>query len=353
MSEMKDMILDVTERMFKDIVEKDLVDQLEEGNWAESLWNLLLENGITAVMISEKNGGAGGDIDDLLNIVRLTGKYAAPVPFMETTFSNLLLEYVFLLPTEGVATYRVEQDQAFTLEENRISGTAYNIPWGRYAQHLVTITSGINGHELVLVDLQNATIETSVNLAGEPRDTIKFKNAAIVQSSGTLTSIQLQHITKLETAFKLALITGAVDKINELTVQYTKERQQFGRPIHRFQLVQQHLVQLAGENAVMQAAFNNLSAALQKELDQNEVAYARVRAEDAITQVTTIAHQVLAAIGTTHEHALQQYTRRLWAWRDEGTDSHYWNDVIATDLLKNSGDNLWSYLTENKGKVQR
>ncbi len=133
-------------------------------------------------------------------------------------------------------------------------------------------------------------------------------------------------MTTLETAFILALMTGAIEKVNELTVQYTKERQQFGRPIHRFQLVQQHIVQLAGETAISVAAFHNVTASLLANNYKNEVAYARLRFEEAITAATTIAHQVHAAIGTTYEHQLHQFTRRLWAWRDEGASSDYWSE---------------------------
>ena len=70
MSEMKDMIVDVVERMLKENVDKDLVDIVEQGKWAPNVWNLFEENGIPIVAISEENGGAGGDLDDLLNIIR-------------------------------------------------------------------------------------------------------------------------------------------------------------------------------------------------------------------------------------------------------------------------------------------
>lgn len=246
----------------------------------------------------------------------------------------------------------ISGNQNFFIEDNRISGAASNIPWARYAEKLLVLVNEVDGPQLVLVELLHADITPSTNLAGEPRDTVVLKNSKIVQVSDILNFEQMHHITKLETAFRLALITGAIEKVNELTVQYTKEREQFGRPIHRFQLVQQHLVQLAGESAVMQAAFNNFTAALLNDSNQNEVAFTCLRAEEAITLAATIGHQVLAAIGTTYEHALQQYTRRLWSWRDEGVHSDYWSDLIATDLLENSGNNLWDYLTRNKGEVK-
>lgn len=348
MSEMKDMILDVVERMLKENVDKDLVDTVEQGLWASKVWGLFEENGIPIVAISEENGGAGGDLEDLLNIVRLTGKYAAPIPFAETTLANYILEYTNLQVISDLATYMLSTDQAYTLEDKKLTGEAIHIHWARHTKHLVTLANSSEGTHLVEIDLGKAEITQGANLAGEPRDTVKFSNAQVSQVSAALSSDDIRTLTTFETAFQLALMTGAIDKINDLTVQYTKEREQFGRPIHRFQLVQQHIVNLAGETAVALAAFNNVTNTLLTQSKNSEVAYARIRFEEAIQAVATISHQVHAAIGTTHEHSLHQYTRRLWSWRDEGANISYWTEILATQLLENSGDNLWAYLTDTK-----
>ena len=348
MSEMKDMILDVVERMLKEHVDKDLVDVVEQGNWSPKVWNLFEENGIPIVAISEENGGAGGDLDDLLNIVRLTGKYAAPIPFAETTLANYVLERANLQVVDGPTTYMLSADQAYTLADGKLTGTAVHVPWARHTQRFVTLANSADGTHLVEIELRKASITQGTNLASEPRDTVAFQYAPVAQVSAPLSFDELRMITTLETAFRLALMTGAIDKINDLTIQYTNEREQFGRPIHRFQLVQQHIVHLAGETAIALAAFNNVTDSLVHNASCDEVAYARLRLEEAIQTVATIAHQVHAAIGTTHEHSLHQYTRRLWSWRDEGTSTAYWADVVATQLLEQSGDSLWAYLTDSK-----
>lgn len=348
MSEMKEMILQVVERMLKDNVNKDLVDVVEQGKWSPDLWNLFEENGMTIVAISEDNGGAGGDLEDLLNIVRLTGKYAAPIPFTETTLANYLLENTNLNVVQELATYMLSANQAYMLKDGKLSGKAIHIPWARHVKRFVTLANSEEGTHLVEVDLSEAEITHSMNLANEPRDTVTFQNVSVSQVSAALSFDELHTLTVIETAFQLAMMTGAIDKVNDLTVQYTKEREQFGRPIHRFQLVQQHIVNLAGETAVALAAFNNITAALLANPYCNEVAYARIRFEETIQAVTTISHQVHAAIGTTHEHSLQQYTRRLWSWRDEGRSIAYWTDIVATQLVENSSDSLWAYLTDTK-----
>lgn len=345
MSEMKDMILDVAERMLSDHVTKDVVDILEDGNWDQKTWSLFQENGMVAVAISEENGGAGGDLEDLLNLVRLTGKYAAPIPFAETTFANYMLETAKLFTVENVATYALQE--GLTVENDSVSGTLENVPWARHANYLAAFVQSNQGVHVALIDLAQATIEHSTNLASEPRDTVKLNNAK-ASLSDPLTDEQILHLKSIETAFQIALMTGAIEKANNLSVQYSKEREQFGRPIHRFQLVQQQIVQLAGETAIALAAFNNVCAAILEEDYFQEIAYARIRFEDAISTITAVSHQLHAAIGTTHEHALHQYTRRLWSWRDEGTNSEFWSEQIA-DYLMAHDDNLWAFLTKTTG----
>lgn len=342
MSEMKEMILEVAERMLADHVTKDVVDIVENGDWAKDTWDLFLENGMVSVAISEENGGAGGDFDDLLNIVRLTGKYAAPIPYAETTFANFLLETSNLAIVDKIATYSLQE--GLVLQNNQVNGTLYNVPWARHANYLVALVGSEQGTQIALIDLANATIEPSNNLASEPRDTVILNNANAIYSS-TFTKEQIFYAQTIETAFRIALMTGAIEKVNDLSVQYSKEREQFGRPIHRFQLVQHQIVQLAGETAIAIAAFNNVCAAIQANNYLHEIAYARIRMEDAITTVAAVSHQLHAAIGTTHEHALHQYTRRLWSWRDEGTNCDFWSEHIA-DYLLNHDYELWAYLTK-------
>ncbi|MFC5560043.1 acyl-CoA dehydrogenase family protein [Ureibacillus thermophilus] len=346
MSEMKEMILDAAGRMLKENISKDVVDLLERDDWARGIWALFEETGMLNVAISEKHGGAGGDLEDLLHIVRLTGKYAAPMPYAESTFANFLLEATNQAIVKKITTYSLKE--GFHLQNDLISGSLHNVRWARHADYLVALVNSFQGTQIALIDLQKATIEHSNNLASEPRDTIILDKVKPI-SIAPLSEEQLFYTLSIETAFKIALMTGAIERIYEITVQYSKKREQFGRPIHRFQLVQQHLAQLAGETAIAITAFHNVCAAIQSKDFLHEIAFARIRIEDAITTITSVAHQIHAAIGMTHEYTLHQYTRRLWSWRDEGRNSPFWSNYIADYLLKHDVD-LWAYLTKTIGK---
>lgn len=351
MSEMKEMILDVVEKIFKDKVDKEKVDVVEEGGWAEDVWSILQDNELLSVAVSEQAGGAGGDLDDLFNLYRLVGKYAVPVPFLETTFANYVLEHSNLNVTSANVTYSIDLNQPLIIKNGLVSGKIMNVPWARHTDELVALATSDEGMKLVHLNLSEATIQPNMNLACEPRDTVSFEDAT-TQQEAEMSDTQVTHLLQLDTATKVALMGGAIDKINQLTVRYTKEREQFGRPIHRFQLIQQHLVLLAGETAIVNSAVDNLIAALLENRLQNEVAYARIRVEEAIKIVATSAHQVFGAIGVTHEHSLHQFTRRLWAWRDEGPGEVYWSNQLAKELLASSSESLWAYLTSTEKVLQ-
>lgn len=349
MSEMKEMIVEVVEKMFKKTVDKETVDMVENGQWAQNVWQLLKDNEILNVAVSESAGGAGGDIDDLLSLYQLIGKYAVPIPFAETTLSNYLLESFNLSISNEAITYCLPQTSLVIHDNQTISGTIMNVPWARHVKDILVFAQSTSGIYPVHIHLKEATLHHHANLAGEPRDTVTFDQSAIVQLSSTpLSDDQLLYLHTLDTAAKNALMCGAIEKAFQLSVQFSKEREQFGRPIHRFQLVQQHLALMAGEQAIASTSVENMITALLERREQNEVAYTRIRLDEAAKVVSASAHQVHAAIGVTHEHNLHQYTRRLWSWREEGLTANHWKKVVAHTLFSTQFDDLWSYLTNSE-----
>lgn len=349
MSEMKEMILEVVEKIFKDHVHKETVDLVEHGDWAKEVWQLLTNSELLNVAIPEAAGGAGGDLDDLLNIYRIIGQFAVPIPFVETTLANYFLDSFKLLTTNNTLSYCLPQDTLQINDDDTITGYLVNVAWARHVKELVAFAYSSKGIQPVHIALDTAELSYGKNIAGEPRETVSFNKVKILQKSQqVLNDEQIQFINTLDTATKIALMCGAIEKIFALTVQYSKERQQFGRPIHRFQLVQQHIAVLAGEQAIASSSFENMVSSLLEGSEQLDVAFTRVRLDEASKLVSSSAHQVHAAIGVTHEHRLHQYTRRLWAWRDEGLTARYWNKVIANTLLSAKNEDLWSFLTDSK-----
>ena len=119
-----------------------------------------------------------------------------------------------------------------------------------------------------------------------------------------------------------AQIAGALDRVLAMTVEFAHLRVQFGKSIDQFQMVKSHLAELAAEAGVAAAAAGSAATVLASgppsDIAQTAVLAARVRAAQAATTATRLAHQVHGAMGITREHPLHVLTGLLWSLRDTG-----------------------------------
>jgi acyl-CoA dehydrogenase len=146
------------------------------------------------------------------------------------------------------------------------------------------------------------------------------------------------------------LLAGAARAALARTVRYAGERVQFGRPIGRFQAVQQQLALAAAEVAAAGAAADAAAATAQRaglgaDATAFAVAAAKARTGEAAGEVARIAHQVHGAIGFTREHDLRRWTTRLWAWRDEDGSDATWQTELGVRVLAAGPDALWPLVT--------
>lgn len=142
-----------------------------------------------------------------------------------------------------------------------------------------------------------------------------------------------------------AQMAGALQAALDLSVQYTRERKQFGKPLSSFQAIQQQLAVFAEEAA----AANMAAAAAFRAADRGdagfEIACAKLRANQAARVSTGIAHQVHGAMGFTAEYRLQHLTKRLWAWGSEHGNERHWADWIGARIAMRGAQNFWPDLT--------
>ena len=136
------------------------------------------------------------------------------------------------------------------------------------------------------------------------------------------------------------MMSGALEKAMDLAVTYAQERVQFGRPISKFQAVQQNLAVLAGQTAAAVAAANLGIEALAGPIRSAKflIAVAKTRVGEAATLACEIAHQVHGAIGFTKEYALQLSTRRLWSWREEFGGDPEWAAKVGAYACRLGAD---------------
>jgi len=132
-----------------------------------------------------------------------------------------------------------------------------------------------------------------------------------------------------------ALLVGLAKRLTAMTVDYAKERQQFGQPIGGFQAVKHHLASthLAIEfaaPAVYRAAW---SLANDQPTVPRDVSMAKAMAGDAAEQAARVALQVHGAIGYTFESDLHLWMKRVWALSPAWGDAAFHRRRVADAVI--------------------
>lgn len=312
-----------------------LEDTANEILAGDDPWRPLEESGLTLAGVPEEAGGSGGDLADAATVLRAAGYHAAGVPLAETLLAGRLLADAGLRAAPGPLTV---MSGAVEAAESRgvpvLSGTFRRVPWARSARSLVVLGDGI----AAVVDPARARIAEGANVAGEPRDDVVLSGVPVERAAPC--AVDAAELRRRGALARAVQLTGAMSRALELSVRYAGEREQFGRPIGRFQAVQQMLAELAGEATVADVA---VRAAVRTPGDPVAVAAAKANASRAAGAVAAIAHQVHGALGVTEEHLLRRVTLRLWSWRDEFGDETAWADDLGAALA--AAPDPWALVT--------
>jgi acyl-CoA dehydrogenase len=340
-----DLLISTAERIFAETCTYDAVERAEHDGWAPAAWDALAQAGLPLVSVPEEAGGVGGTVADALAVLRIAGRHAAPVPMAETgMLAGWLLASAALRVTDGPATV-VPGTPADTvaLVGATLTGVAYEVPWARRARSLVVLVEDGDACRVALVDPGAARVEPAVNLAGEPRDCVHFDATPIVHLAST--PIDRSQLELRGALTRVVLMAGALERVRDLTVAYTNDRHQFGRPVARFQLVQEHLVHLAQDAALLGMAADAAVRATVKGDGAFEVSAAKALAGAAATSGTRAAHQAHGAMGMTREYPLHHVTRRLWSWRREYGQAHRWELEVGRHAVSAGADDLYPLVT--------
>lgn len=147
-------------------------------------------------------------------------------------------------------------------------------------------------------------------------------------------------------AMRAAMMAGAMEAALTLSVDYVRERKQFGKPLASFQAIQQQLAQFAEETAATSAAALAAFHAMDQGRASFACAAAKLRANMAVDIATSVAHQVHGAMGFTKEYRLQALTKKLWAWRSNGGNDRIWADKLGAAIAAQGESGFWPALTE-------
>lgn len=343
------MLADAAGDLFRDLCTPDVVVAAEESGWSERLWSSLAEAGFPHVSVPESTGGSGGDVADACALLTVAGRFAAPVPLAETgLLAGWALSRAGLPLPDGPLSVAVGRPSDVVEVTGgagswRLSARLHRVPWGGRCTRVVLLAEQDGQRYVVSAPTGSAKVTGGRNLAAEPRDRLVFEDVPLEDDAVAPAPDGVDPAALLlrGALARAALISGALARVSDLTVRYTSEREQFGRPVARFQAVQAHLVHIAEEAQL--AGLATTVAALNSEPEPSffDVASAKIAASEAATKASAAAHQAHGAIGMTKEYELGQLSRRLWSWRDEFGSERYWSQALGRRLGEAGADGLW------------
>ena len=321
--------------------------EAEERGYTDELWRQLAGLGWTGVAFPEQYGGTGGDFLDLAVLLEETGRALLPGPFFATVVlggltildagtdaqkqeilpglcSGQLLLTLALTEASatyepwGIATTATREGGAF-----RIDGAKLFVPQAHTADLLLVAArttesaDPAQGITLFLIPANAAglTINPLATISADRQCEVILEGVQ-APADAVLGAVDggwplIQRALQRAVAGQCLEMLGGAEAVLEMTVEYAKQRTQFGRPVGTFQAVQHHCANMATDvegcrHIAYQAAWKIASGAPA----EREVAMAKAWVSSAYQRVCNLAHQCHGAIGFTKEHDLQLYTRR-------------------------------------------
>ena len=341
---------DTLSRVFTDQCGPEVRRDAERDGWSPALWKVLDEGGLAWVGVPPVAGGSGGGPEEVFTLLRQAGRHAVPLPLAECSLLGGWLAFRGGLPLPGgpISVAVPRKLDELRLERGRISGVLNRVPWGGHSSGVVALANSSEGIRVVMLDPSVATVTPGWNMAGEPRDVLRWTESPLALEHVGAAGGELPDELALRGALSRAvLMSGAMESIRDMTVQYASERRQFGRPIASFQAVAQRLVRLSAET---DAALLTSEVATRRFAEVGmgasfEVAVAKVTSGRAGSEVATHADQVHGAIGMTQEYPMHHFTRRLWCWRQEWGSRKRWARRLGHRVLEAGPADLWPRLT--------
>ncbi|MGD2129506.1 MAG: acyl-CoA dehydrogenase [Lysobacterales bacterium] len=320
---------------------RDLRDSGNNDRFSRELWNEMAEMGWTAMLVPEEYGGHGYGFTGMGIVLEETGRTLTPSPLLSTamtaaaavTLAGTPGQRSDLLP--GIATG--ERIVALACDETslhapgeieaeldasgggyRLNGNKTAVVDGHIADTLIVSAEGDRGISLLLVPSNAAGVSVEryplLDTHAAARvsfDGVRLDDANILGTPGRGLEL-LDEILDIARIGASAELLGIAQEAFERTVQYLKDRKQFGVPIGSFQALQHRAARLFGEielgKSVVLRALHALDEGSAERAELASLAKARVSATAHLA--TTEAIQMHGGIGMTDDFDIGFFLKR-------------------------------------------
>jgi len=382
-----DLGLDEQQEMLKnfarDFLEKECPEQLvrqmeeDEKGYSPELWQKMAQQGWMGLIIPEQYGGAGMNLCELVVLLEEFGRALVPGPFLSTVVLGAVPvmeagseeqkqqflpkiaagELIMTMAlTEPSAKWDADGVQMEAKRESAsggkdgadfvLSGTKLFVPDAHVSDYMVLVARtskgavAEDGITLFLVDSKSPGISYEVlkTIAADKQCEITFENVR-VPAANVLGQVDkgwpvVERTKKVATIAASAYLVGLAQMDFDVTLNYAKERVQFGRPIGSFQAIQHKLadavIDVDGSRFITYKAAWSLQ---EGEPDADAmISMAKAWTSDASRRVVAHGQQIHGGIGFTKEYKIQLYFRRQKWMELMWGDADYHRELVAQKL---------------------
>lgn len=282
-----------------------------------AIWSEMCEMGWPALRVPEDGGGVGLGLLPYAALAEELGRGLLPEPLIPAALAAALLRgealdsqitgETLVIPAWADRRGTLSPDQPLQIEDGKLTAIKHYVPMAEGADAFLVV--GTDSVALVAADAPGVTVETIATQDGGSMATIRFENAPC-NAWDTDPAPALAEAALATAAYLLGLMQTAL----KMTVAYLKEREQFGKKIGNFQILQHMAVDMALEVEVTRASIEQ--AALQWDGEgpspaaHAAISRAKARASSAALKLTRDAVQLHGGIGFTDEHDIGLMLRK-------------------------------------------
>jgi alkylation response protein AidB-like acyl-CoA dehydrogenase len=307
----------------------DRIRELEQEQAMDRiLWKSVCEQGWLALPVAEALGGGGGSLVDVGLLVEEFARRAAIVPVLEAVAVGRVLERfgpeeragallgdvlsgnVVAVPAVLEASDRFDAVEALVDAEGALTGEKVFVDFGQHATHHLVAARGEGGLGLYWVEASHAAVDVAPlrSIGRTPQARVRY---AGVPAERVADGDAVAELIRLGRALAAVQCLGSMQQALDMTVEYAKVREQFGKPIGSFQAVRHHCANMASQVASARAlAYEALSALDRGEPADEAAAAAKASASRAAPEVLMLAHQIFGGNGVIEENDLYFFTLR-------------------------------------------
>jgi alkylation response protein AidB-like acyl-CoA dehydrogenase len=350
---------------------KTLVRELEEDEkgYSPELWRKMADLGWMGLVIPDDYGGMGMGFMDLVVLLEEMGRNIVPGPFFSTVvlgglpllfsgteaqkkeflpkiadgkllLTTALTEPAALFDAAGVSTSASARGDTYV-----INGTKLFVENAHISDYIVCVartresSKPEEGITLFLVDArcEGIKIEVMPTIGADKLCEVVLSNVSVPKSN-VLGDVDrgwplVLKILEHAAVAKCAEMVGGAEASLDMTLAYVKEREQYGKPIGSFQVIQHYCANMwarvdTSRNILYFAAWK-LSEGLPATA---EVSAAKGWINEAYKFVTERAVQCHGAIGTTRDHDIGLYYRRSKSTELAFGDTDFHKEIVAQQL---------------------